>query len=660
MARLRLVPIALVVSMLWVVAGASAAPPSVPASLPYQGLLLDGLGAPRTGSLDLTLRVWDALVGGTLVYKQSFPSVALADGVFTVQLGPSGEGSDAPSNPLTTDLATALAGDAGATAPVRFLEVTVNAEGALARTQILSSAYALRASSAATADSATTATTATDVVNVGGVGASFVSQLFEHYAFDGANPPNDDPSEGLGDVDGDGLANFIDSDNDADTIADITEIGAGSNINLVTPTLAAASPTNAFFTTTVNVTVTGTNFQPPLSVAFGSQTPTPTNVTPTSFQVTVGPQAPGAASIQVTNANGETDTAANLFTWLQSLAHTVVLNPGTNAYQSSLDVRPGTSFVVFSGQKQYGVGDINAGLTVWSLTSRGAGGQIATAFAPGSGRLEGVRCLPSGTNCNVELLSDTDNDGNLQDETAVPIETLVGSNTLLNAASLGFEPSGRRVVGYQRFDAAGAAPMVAHDHNGDGDFSDANELVSAGGSTATSAIPNALAVDAAGRAAFVRGGTSVAASWDRNDDGDFADAGELFDISTSSPNCIGATFDSASRLAVVFGVSGALVLVRDLNADGDFLDAGEAPTLAASGGNACDVGWRAGQPFTVAYASGGGFTVLADENDDGDFADAGETSNVPATSTTGMRLRGNGTTATILGYQGFLALVPTN
>jgi DNA-binding FrmR family transcriptional regulator len=72
----------------------------------------------------------------------------LNDGVFSVQLGPTGEGSDAPTNPLTTDLATALAGDAGITAPVRFLEVTVGGDGALTRTQILSSAYALRATSA--------------------------------------------------------------------------------------------------------------------------------------------------------------------------------------------------------------------------------------------------------------------------------------------------------------------------------------------------------------------------------------------------------------------------------------------------------------------------------------------------------------------------------
>jgi len=241
-----------------------AAPPAVPASLPYQGLLLDGLGQPRTGSVDLVARVWDAVIGGTLVYKQSFPAVALADGVFTVQLGPTGEGSDAPANPLTTDLATALAGDAGPTGPARFLELTVGTDGALTRTQILASAYALRASSAAAADTAAIATTANDVVSVGGVDSTFITEIFQNFAFDGGNPPNDDPREGLADVDGDGLANFIDADNDADGIVDQNELNAGFDINLVTPALTGVNPTSGYFDTTTNVTVQGSFFEPGL------------------------------------------------------------------------------------------------------------------------------------------------------------------------------------------------------------------------------------------------------------------------------------------------------------------------------------------------------------------------------------------------------------
>ncbi len=641
-----------------------AAPPTVPASLPYQGLLLDGLGAPRAGSVDLTVRVFDAVVGGALVYKQSFPAVSLADGVFSVQLGPVGEASDAPSNPLTTDLAIALGGDAGPTAPSRFLEVTVGSDGALTRTQILASAYALRAT---TAETANTATTAANATNVAGVAGLYMSEFFEHFNADGEAPPNFDASEGVADTDGDGLLNFVDSDNDGDTVSDQSELEVGSDINLVTPSITGTSPSTALFSSTGSVNVNGTFFQPPLSVVFGNQTPTPTSVTSTSFQVIVGPQPTGPASIQVTNANGQSDLLADAFTWVGSLpiptfAHSVALNP-VATLQGSLDARTGTNFVVYSGQKQYGVGNVTTGLLILPLASRGAGGQIATAFES-SGRLNGLRCLASGTNCDVAVLADIDGDLTLEDETAIPIETETGTNAILNSATLDFDPSGRRVAGYQVSNGSTSTPMVAHDHSGDGDFDDTNEVVSAGSATSPGAIPSALAIDATGRVAYVRGAGAVLAAWDRNGDGDFEDTiggnPELLTIAGVAPFCVGATFDSAGRLAVIYNAAGNMTLARDLNADGDFFDAGESTTLLPGAGNFCDIGWRSGQPLTVAYTSGSTIAVGMDKNDDGDFADGGESSSVPGASGVGLRLRLNGTTTAFLGYGGVIAAAPTN
>ena len=100
---------------------APAAPPEVPAQISYQGVLLDTLGEPRTGNVDLTLRIWDAPTGGTLVYKQVFPSVALAAGVFTVRLGPTGAASDTPDDPLTTSLADYLLVSAPEMPPVDII-----------------------------------------------------------------------------------------------------------------------------------------------------------------------------------------------------------------------------------------------------------------------------------------------------------------------------------------------------------------------------------------------------------------------------------------------------------------------------------------------------------------------------------------------------------
>jgi len=641
-----------------------AAPPTIPTSLPYQGLLLDGLGQPRTGSVDLTVRVFDAVVGGTLVYKQSFPAVALADGVFTVQLGPTGDGSDAPSNPLTTDLATALTGDAGPTAPVRFLEVTVGGDGPLSRTQILSSAYALRAASAAVADTATTATNATtaaNATNVGGISAAYVTDLLAQYNPDGG-PPALDPREGLADVDGDGIPNFLDSDNDNDGITDDQEIAQGHDINLRTPTVTNFSPTTLLWTSTGPVTVTGHDFVAPVTVSFGSQNPTPASVTPTSFQVTVGPQTPGSANVFVTNGNGE-HNGPYVFTFTQTVPHSLVLNPGPNNLQSSIDVRPGTSFLVFSAQKQYGIGNASSPLAVNQLSSTGVGGQIATAFEP-SGRLDGVRCALNGSNSSIELIADTNSDLGLG-ETPIPIETVAGTTTVLNSATIGFDSGGRRVVGYQRSDGTTSLPLVAHDLNGDGDFADAGELVSAGGAATPGQIASALAIDPGDHVAYVRGAGGVFVAWDRNADGDFADTiggnPELLTVASgTSPSCLGATYDSAARLALVYAISGQLFLARDLNGDGDFADPGETTTLLASGATSCDIGWKSGQPFAVSYWNGSAITLLLDRNDDGDFADANESTTVPSGFGAALRMRLNGTNTAFFGVANVIASAPTN
>jgi hypothetical protein len=131
-----------------VVAGAAfAAPPEVPDQVPYSAVVPGG----GSGPVDLTVRLYDAATGGTLLYVQDFASVALADGAFTLALGPTGRATDAPADPLTTSLVMALAGDLAATAPGRFVEVTVDADPPLARTPVLAVPFALRAATAETA-----------------------------------------------------------------------------------------------------------------------------------------------------------------------------------------------------------------------------------------------------------------------------------------------------------------------------------------------------------------------------------------------------------------------------------------------------------------------------------------------------------------------------
>ena len=112
-------------------APAAAAPPDVPAEIAYQGSLFDDTGAPRTGVVNLTVRLYDAAFGGTLLYKQEYLATPLTDGVFTITLGPAGLGTDTPTDPLTTSLADVFEGDLGATGPGRFLQLTVGLDGPL-------------------------------------------------------------------------------------------------------------------------------------------------------------------------------------------------------------------------------------------------------------------------------------------------------------------------------------------------------------------------------------------------------------------------------------------------------------------------------------------------------------------------------------------------
>ena len=127
--------------------------------------------------------------------------------------------------------------------------------------------------------------------SVGGVSSTFVTQLFEFTDFDGNGLNNADPSDSLEDPDGDGLASFLDPDNDDDALSDAEELAQGSDINLVTPEIDSVSPDPVGQADTTLVTVTGMNFDPGMGVTLDAQLLTPSGVTATSLD----PQ-PGVAS----------------------------------------------------------------------------------------------------------------------------------------------------------------------------------------------------------------------------------------------------------------------------------------------------------------------------------------------------------------------------
>lgn len=635
------------------VATAAAAPPVVPEKLSYQGVLLDDEGLPRTGSVDLTLRIYDALFGGTLLYVQTLNTVPLTDGVFSVVIGPNGASSDVPDDPLTTSLAEALAGDLSGTGPSRFLEVTVGAEGALTRTQVLTAPYALRAESAAQADAAQTATS---VTTVGGLPADVLLQIFENTNLDNSGPPNNDPSEGLADPDGDGIQNFVDFDNDNDGISDSGEVSQGSNINLVTPNLRRIRPDEALAVLTTTVVVEGDNLDPGMSVEFGSQTPVAMNLELDSpnattgtdlFEVAIGPQPVGNVQTRVTLPNGETD-AISSFDFRDSLDHDVAFEVTGVGLQASFDAAFDALVLVgggvgFPSQRGHHVLLPLEYPVNFPTASSAFPGQISVSFDP-AGRIAGLRCRDLGNgDCDVEIAVDSDGDYDLKDETGVLVESLTnGTPPTILSPSLRFDPAGRPLAGYFALHTTYDA-VVAHDRDGDGQFTGPSELVVVDTGVGTRGDLGRVAADAGGRAAFVYFDNTlkhVRLAWDRNDDGDFADTvggnPELFSVASLDPgiaSCVAAAFAPDGDLAVLYGTGTDVVFARDGNADGDFADAGESGVLESGTAPHCDLTSEGGVLAAV-YRIDGGSTLRAriDRNDDGDFDDANETFDRPTSA----------------------------
>lgn len=61
---------------------------AVPRSMSYQGILTDNLGTPvADGNYSLTIRLYDAVAAGNLLFAETHPTVAVANGGFNVILG---------------------------------------------------------------------------------------------------------------------------------------------------------------------------------------------------------------------------------------------------------------------------------------------------------------------------------------------------------------------------------------------------------------------------------------------------------------------------------------------------------------------------------------------------------------------------------------------
>jgi hypothetical protein len=296
-----------------------------PGTIDFQGLLLDDQGDPVNGPADFSFAFFDAATGGTALWSEVHDGVAVMDGVYDVVLG------------STTPITPAIL--AGGTV---YVEISVEGEVLSPRQLLHAVPYAIESGS------------------VGGVDSTFVTQIYQNFPFDGGDPPNDDPSEGLADVDGDGLANFIDPDNDGDGLPDGDELAQGSDINLVTPTLTGFDPASAEASVTSLITLQGTSFDASMSVSFGSESPTPQNVSSTHAEVSVGPQPAGVKTVTLTLANGQSDGAT--FPFLENVPVISSITPPSALAQS-------TTLVTVTGSGFAGGLEVSFGSQVVTPTS---------------------------------------------------------------------------------------------------------------------------------------------------------------------------------------------------------------------------------------------------------------------------------------------------
>ncbi|NDV61074.1 formylglycine-generating enzyme family protein [Puniceicoccales bacterium CK1056] len=75
---------------------------AVPSQIHYQGRLTDAQGDPVNATVSMTVRMYDAASGGTLLYEEVIGSVELADGVYSFSFGEAGTRTTSGSEVILT------------------------------------------------------------------------------------------------------------------------------------------------------------------------------------------------------------------------------------------------------------------------------------------------------------------------------------------------------------------------------------------------------------------------------------------------------------------------------------------------------------------------------------------------------------------------------
>lgn len=376
-------PFALLAILAALLPGAATA--AVPGQVNYQGLLLDDLGAPINGSVAMTFDLFDALTAGTSLWSESHPSVTVTEGIYHVALG-----SVTPIDAATLaggSVFLEISVDGETLAPrQQLLAVPYAVRAAVAETaesvpsidgvpdEFVSQLFLHtnfdggppnddpREGFADTDNDGTLNFIDSDNDDDGLTDTVEVAQGSDINAvtptIGGFAPPTADGFVTTavtlsGTTFDPGVNVAFGSENP--TAYDITptslkvDVGPqppgtvgvtvthsnGESANATfdffyfDPIVTAVDPFIVDEMTATTLTVTGQNFVPGLTVQIGTQTPTPTNITPTSFDVLLAAEPPSTLDMTVTLPTGRDTTVTGAITVAVGAPRTLFVTSGS-------------------------------------------------------------------------------------------------------------------------------------------------------------------------------------------------------------------------------------------------------------------------------------------------------------------------------------------
>jgi uncharacterized repeat protein (TIGR01451 family) len=208
--------------------------------------------------------------------------------------------------------------------------------------------------------------------------------------------------------------------------------------------------------------------------------------------------------------------------------------------------------------------------------------------------------------------------------------------------SLAFDASGKPAISY--YDSNNENVKLAYDRNGNGNFSDAGEIITVdsvgylGGYTS-------LAFSSGPAISYYDGDADdLKLAYDRNSNGDFSDTGEIIvvDEGGNVGQYTSLAFDPSGNPAISYlDVSnGDLKCAYDRNGNGNFSDAGEIITVDSDGyvGEFTSLTFDSSGYLAISYFDRANYDLkfAYDRNGNGNFSEAGEIITVDSNGWVGL------------------------